>query len=279
MTYWYSEKPRLASLTLKRPGVMDLLIKRTAQVSTFSVVFHIGMVASLITGIVLEILYFTGLAGLFAGWGWTITWAHGLFGLAVAVGFAGILARFAGNRYFRLASGKMFYVDAAFIMVIGVSGLVLLLQVVGLVAPRPGWWTTIHLVSAIGWLFVSLVGNGLVAHAVATVVYGQSDPRSPAAFAAFSSACAGCGRCVEACPLYAGRPRPEEAPALKVRRYLRTLQKGTSRQQLKAVAEDVYACTLCGLCVGICPYSFRHYDLYMALLAEANEAGTERAGH
>ncbi len=275
MTYWFSAKPKLSSVTLKRPGLVDLLLGRTSLVSIFSAVFHAGMVVSLITGMVMEALYFSTFGGVLRGYGWTLTWVHGFFGLAVAVGFAGILVRFFSARSFRIAAGRMFYVDAVFIVAITVSGIVLLLEVLGVLPAAPGWWPLVHLTSVMAWLIVSLFGNGLVAHAWATVVYRFTAPRTPASFEVFSSACVGCGRCVEVCPLFEARQRPEEAPALKVRRYLKAFKKGASPQTLKAMAEDVYACTLCGLCVAVCPYSFRHYELYTALLAEANKA-TER---
>jgi ferredoxin len=234
------------------------------------------MVISLITGILMEIMYFTGLSGVLQGWGWTVTWTHGLFGVATTVGFLGILTRFARNESFRLASGKMFYVDAVLLAVISISGLILLLEIFGILPAASGWWTTIHLTSVIGWLIISLFGGGLVAHAVATLVYRFTDRRSPAAFRAFNSACAGCGRCVEVCPLYeASNGRREEAPALKVRQYLKAFKNGASLGDLKAMVEDVYVCALCGLCVGVCPYSFRHYDLYTSLLAEVNLATME----
>lgn len=32
------------------------------------------------------------------------------------------------------------------------------------------------------------------------------------------------------------------------------------------------ACSRCGKCVEVCPYAFRHYDLYMGLLRQVNRA-------
>jgi ferredoxin len=247
-------------------------------VSGYSTVFHVGMVVSLLTGILLEITWQAGLGELFHGWGWTLTWAHGIFGLVTSVGFGGIVARFVKNPFFRLASGRIAYVDGAFLSIVSLTGLWLLLQLTGSLPAGPGWLVTIHLVCAIAWLIVSLFGGGTVAHALATVVYRYSRAGSPSSFQAFSSACAGCGKCVEVCPLYlASNGRPEEAPALKIRHYLRVLGKGVSAGTLKAMAEEIYACALCGLCVAVCPYSFHHYDLYLALLKQANKSADRRA--
>ena len=114
----------------------------------------------------------------------------------------------------------------------------------------------------------------MVKHAVATIVYRFNIRGShyPAVFTAFSSACGRCGKCVEVCPIYdATNERPAQAPALKVRKYLKAFKKGASLKERKSMAEDIYVCALCGLCVAVCPYSFRHYDLYMSLLAEVNK--------
>jgi NAD-dependent dihydropyrimidine dehydrogenase PreA subunit len=276
LSYWFTKKPRLMSLTLDRPGLVELISRRTFLVNPLSLVFHYGMVLGVITGFILEAMYLIGLSsasfsGIFVGWGWVVTWTHGFLGLVAIVGFLGVLGRFATNRFFRLASGITFYVDAAFIAAISVSGVALALEILGVTAQRSGWWPTIHIVSAIGWLAVSLLTGGLVAHAVGTVLYRFSDPRSSAAFQAFNTACGRCGKCTEVCPLFrAHGEKPEEAPSLKVRRYLTAFKRGGPLQDLRRMTEEVYNCALCGLCIAVCPYSFRHYDLYMALLAQVN---------
>jgi ferredoxin len=276
LSYWFSPKPKLASITPGRPGLLRLLVERTAVVSGYSTAFHIGMVIVLLTGIMLEITYQVGLAT--HGWGWTLTWAHGICGLVTAVGFVGIVSRFIKNPYFRLVSGRIAYVDGAFIAVLCVTGLWLLGELFGILATGSGWLVPIHLVCAIAWLIVSLFGGGVVAHALASVVYRFSKSGSPTSFQAFSTACSSCGKCVEVCPLYlASNGRPEEAPAFKVRQYLRVFGKGAPAATLKSMAEEIYACALCGLCVGVCPYSFRHYDLYVALLKQVNKSVAGRA--
>jgi NAD-dependent dihydropyrimidine dehydrogenase PreA subunit len=274
LTYWFTKKPRLTSVIPGRPGLIALISRRTFLVSPLSTVFHYGIVLACITGFVLEAMYLVSFSGILAGWGWVVTWAHGILGLLAVVGFIGVLGRFATNRFFRLASGVIFYVDAVFIAAISVSGVALLLEILRIVpAISSGWWATIHIVSVIGWLLVSLFAGGLVAHAVATLVYRFSNSRSPAAFQAFNSACSRCGKCTEVCPQFqAHGGRPEDAPSLKVRRYLSIFTRGAPLHELKRMAEDVYDCALCGLCVGVCPYSFRHFDLYMALLGQVSRA-------
>jgi ferredoxin len=273
VTYWYTKKPRLTSLTLHRPGLIGLLSRRTFLVNPFSTIFHYGMVFGLLSGLFLEAMYWATFAGFFRGWGWVITWVHAGLGLLAIVGFIGVLGRFITNRFFRLASGVIFYVDAAFITAIMVSGVALFLELVRVTAAAPGWWALIHIVSVIGWLLVSLFAGGLVAHAVGTVFYRFSNPRQRAAFQAFNTACGRCGKCTEVCPLYRAHDEaPQEAPSLKVRRYLSAVTRGAPRDELVKMTEEVYACALCGLCVAVCPYSFRHTDLYMALLRQLSAA-------
>ncbi|MBF0246064.1 MAG: (Fe-S)-binding protein [Planctomycetes bacterium] len=205
------------------------------------------------------------------GSGWVITWVHGGLGLLTAVGFMGVLARFAGSRSFRVASGRMFYVDAVLIGVIAVSGLDLLLQILGILPAASGWESTIHITATMVWLLVSLFGDGFVSHAVGTVAYRFTNGHSPAALQIFSSACSRCGKCTEVCPEYeASNGLPEQAPALKVRHSLKQFQDSASPAERKAIVEHVYLCALCGLCVGVCPYAFQHYNLYMGLLRQVN---------
>ena len=273
MSYWFGAKPKLSSLNLKKPGLASLLVQKTFLVNPLSALFHVGMVGVLITGIIMEILYVSSWGSILNGGGWVITWMHGGLGLLTAVGFMGVLARFAGSRSFRVASGRMFYVDAVLIGVIAVSGLDLLLRILGILPAASGWESTIHITATMVWLLVSLFGGGLVSHAVGTVAYRFTDGHSPAALQTFSSACSRCGKCVEVCPEYeASNGLPEQAPALKVRRYLKQFQDNASPAERKAIVEHVYACALCGLCVGVCPYAFRHYDLYMGLLRQVTRA-------
>lgn len=184
MTHRLNQKGRI-SITSKLPGLVELLIKKTFAVAFFSTVFHIGMVVALMSGIILEILYQTGLASAFGSWGWLFTWFHGAFGLIAAIGFVGVLYRFNTNRFITPTTGKMFCVDATFIGVICASGAVLLLRMLDILPGLWGWETTLHLVSVIAWLLVSLFGGGLVAHALSSIVYPYAKSRSSAASQAF----------------------------------------------------------------------------------------------
>jgi hypothetical protein len=179
-----NQKGRI-SVASKPPGLIELLIEKTFAVAFFSTVFHIGMVVALLSGIILEILYQTGLASAFGSWGWLFTWFHGAFGLIAAIGFVGVLYRFNTNRFITPTAGKMFCVDATFIGVICVSGVVLLLRMLDLLPGLWGWETTLHLVSVIAWLLASLFGGGLVAHALSSIVYPYAKSRSSAASQAF----------------------------------------------------------------------------------------------
>jgi ferredoxin len=275
MVWWFRKKPKLTSITPEQPGLLRLFFTRTFLINPLSSVFHFGMVVSLITGVFMETLYLVGYTGVFGGTGWTATWTHGIFGILTTIGFIGVLGRFSINRFFRLAEGKMFYIDAVFISVVAGSGILIFLQLIGTIPLVTGWYSTIHITSVITWIIISLFGNGLIAHAFATIVYTSNisaSGNSPAAFQAFNSACARCGKCAEVCPVYKGSDwRDEEAPALKVRKYLSEMKNGVSLEKMKQMTEDIYVCALCGLCVGVCPYSFRHYDLYTTLLGQVKK--------
>jgi Fe-S oxidoreductase len=63
------------------------------------------------------------------------------------------------------------------------------------------------------------------------------------------------------------------APVLKVRRYFKMIAPGSlTANEVKSIAEHTAACTLCGLCAAVCPFSFNFVDLYEELLAYANKA-------
>jgi NADPH-dependent glutamate synthase beta subunit-like oxidoreductase/ferredoxin len=181
------EESREAANSLNPPGLIEILVRRTFRANSFSGIFHLGMATVLLTGIMLAIVYFSGMAGVFGGWGWILTWIHGLLGLTTAVGFAGILARYRSDKLFKPTAGKMFKIDAVLIGIILITGIILALRMLDLLPVLWGWETTIHLVAVIVWLLVSLLRGGLVAHAVSSIVYSYTAPRSQAAFEAFGT--------------------------------------------------------------------------------------------
>ena len=124
------------------------------------------------------------------------------------------------------------------------------------------------------WIVVSLLLGGAVRHALATVVWRLTSPEKKHAVSlTFSDACGRCGRCVEVCPLYEATDGAKvEAPVLKLRRYFRMVAtRSLSAGEVKSIAEQTAACTLCGLCVGVCPFSFNFVDMYKDLLGYANK--------
>jgi heterodisulfide reductase subunit D len=94
-----------------------------------------------------------------------------------------------------------------------------------------------------------------------------------ALFLAFSDACGRCGRCVEVCPLYEAMSGVKlEAPVLKIRRYYKMIAtRSLPASGIRSIAEQTAVCTMCGLCAGVCPFSFNFVDMYKELLAYANK--------
>ncbi len=212
------EESREAVNSLNPPGLFEMLLKRTFRANCYSGVFHLGMASALLTGISLEILYFSGLAAFLGGWGWLLTWAHGLVGLTAAVGFAGILARYRSDKLFKPTAGKMFKIDAVLIGIILITGIVLALRMLDLLPVLWGWETTIHLVAVITWLLVSLLRGGLVAHAVSSIVYSYTPSRSQAASQAFSTI--GGLNLIQLAAHVSGSATPRPAPLPKSEREL-----------------------------------------------------------
>jgi ferredoxin len=196
------------------------------------------------------------------------------------VGGLGFLARYFKNPHFRLAWGRIFYLDLLFMLAIAVTGILQALPVFGLVpvysfADYPlRWAASIHVTAIYGWIVASLFLGGAVRHALATVVWRLASPeKKHAIFMAFSDACGRCGRCVEVCPMYEATGGAEvEAPVLKLKRYFKKVASGSlAASEIKSIAEQTATCTMCGLCVGVCPFSFNFVSMYKELLAYANK--------
>jgi NAD-dependent dihydropyrimidine dehydrogenase PreA subunit len=273
MARWFENAPKLTSLQLKPPGLIELLLKRSFIVSASDFVFHFGMIGLFLTALVMELANLVqGFSSLFAGYGWVITRLHGITGAILLVGGVVYVYRYFSNRFFRIAYGRIFYVDLAFLGAIGVLGITQSLQTWGFTPATEGLQLKIILVYS--WLLVSLVGGGAVRHLLGTIGWRvfSITGAMPAIYYSFSDGCGKCGKCIEVCPLYeAHGERDEDAPALKLRKYLKMLAtQKLSLTQVKRVAEDVYVCTLCGLCVGVCPYSFPYVSFYKDLLKYVN---------
>jgi ferredoxin len=197
---------------------------------------------------------------------------HGISGAVLIVGGIVYVYRYFTDRYFRIAYGWMFYVDLAFLGAIGILGIDRSLMTWGIIPATQ--ILPMKLVLVYSWLLVSLVGGGAARHLLGTIawrVFGMTGAK-PAIYYSFSDACGKCGKCNEVCPVYdALGGREEDAPSVKLRKYLKRLAgKELSVAELKKVVEDVYVCTLCGLCVGVCPYSFPYVDFYRDVLAHVN---------
>ena len=276
-----SRRYRLSSFQLNKPGLLSLLFKRSFVVSNADYVFHLGLYGSIITGAIAEIANLvSGFGELFNGMGWLISWSHGVTGIFLIVGGLGFVARYFKNPHFRLAYGRIFFLDLLFMLTIAVTGTLQALAVFGLIpvdsfiAYPFRWVASIHVMAIYAWIVVSLSLGGAVKHALATVMWRLTGPEQKHAVSmAFIDACGRCGRCVEVCPLYEAMDGSDvEAPVLKLRRYFRMITtKSLPASEIKSIVEQTAACTLCGLCAGVCPFSFNFVDMYKELLAYANK--------
>lgn len=277
MARWFDKKYKLSSLELKPPGLIELLTERATKTD---ILFHWSMIGVLITALIMELFYFISPPSTLST---PFLWAHGVLGSFLIFGGLAYFVKYWRDDYFVLTTNRMFLVDTLFIAAIATSGAMLSLKVLGILPPTAlGVEGTLHVSLTYTWFVVSLFFNGAARHALATIVwrlYGTAKTMSNPSI--FSDACGRCGKCVDACPLFeAYNGREEEAPALKLRKYLKKLAtEDLSVEEKKKIVEDVYVCTLCGLCVGVCPYSFNFVDLYKTLLAQVNELYAQiRAG-
>jgi ferredoxin len=174
----------------------------------------------------------------------------------------------------------VFYLDLAFLLTIAITGTLQALAVFGLIQVEsftvyPFKWVGSILVTAVyAWIVASLFLGGAVRHALATVVWRLASPeKRQAIFLTFSDACGRCGRCIEVCPVYEATDGAKvEAPVFKLRRYFKMIAaRSLPADEIKSIAEQTAACTMCGLCVGVCPFSFNFVDMFKDLLAYAKK--------
>jgi ferredoxin len=274
-------KYRLSSFDLKKPGLLALLFKRSFIVGMADYVFHIGIYGSIITGAIMEISnLLPWFASYFAGVGWLISWSHGVTGVLIVVGGLAFVLRYFKNRSFRLAWGKIFYLDLLFLLVIGITGILQalpvfgLISVIGFTAYSLSWVASIHVTMIYTWIVASLLLGGAVRHALATMVWRFTSPeKKHALFMTFSDACGRCGRCVEVCSLFEATKGATEAPIFKLKRFYKMIAtRSLTADEVRSIAEQTAQCTMCGLCGGVCPFSFNFVDLYKELLAYASKA-------
>jgi len=283
-----AQKYKLSSLQAKKPGILQLLFSRSFTVGLSDFVFHFGLWGNIITGIIMEIPYLlNGVSSVFGGNGWILTWIHGITGLFILAGGIGLVIRYVRNPFFRLAYGRVFFVDLAFLFPIAAVGLVQLFAVfgfvtaVGFTTPILAYFGVLHLLLIYVWLVVSFFAGGAVRHGIATLYWRFTKPDSGTSMLSFASACGRCGRCVEVCPTYeAFNKDPMEAPVLKLRKYyqIRRSRKLTPTE-VRYVSEQMATCTECNLCAGVCPFSFNYVAMYRQMLEEAKQItpGTQTA--
>jgi|GEM_PF-1559068 len=273
-------KYKLSSLQAKKPGLIQLLFKRSFVVGYSDFIFHLGVWGNIITGLIMEVPFlFEGLSSVYQGWGWLFSWIHGITGLLILMGGIGFVLRYFRNPFFRLAYGRVFYLDLAFLGGLALVGLVQAIEVFGFLPIASftqssiKWLGTLHLALIYTWIVVSLVAGGAIRHAVSTIGWRLTKANTTTGMLAFADACGKCGRCVEVCPTFEAFNRnPMEAPVVKLRYYYQVMKsRKLTPKEVRYVSEQMATCAQCNLCAGVCPYSFNYVAMYNAMLQEAQK--------
>jgi ferredoxin len=272
---------RLSSLKMEKPGLLALLFKRSPRRSITSFLFHLGVWCNIITGLIMEVVFLTiGVSDVFSGWGWLLSWAHGITGFLIIVGGIGIITQYIRNPAFRLAYGKVFFLDLAFLAAFAIVGLVQFfpvfgfISIVGFTPTSIKWLGTLHMIIIYVWIVVSLIAGGAIRHAVATIAWRVIKPESrPTGLMVFADACGKCGRCIEVCPTFkAFNNSPIEAPIIKLRKYYQMHRsKRFTPSEIRLLSEQLATCAQCNLCAGVCPFSFNYAALYQEMLRNAQQ--------
>lgn len=293
---------RLSSLQLKKPGLIELLFKRSLIVGPSDFLFHIGLWGNIITGLVMETAYLVnGVADFFASMGGLLSWVHGITGVLILAGGIGFIIRYVRNPFFRIAYGRVFFLDLALLGALAVTGALNALPVFGFTpvssflpfTPEfaqalPASLTsivfyyirgagTIHVLFVYLFLAVSFLAGGAVRHAVATIAWRLTKDSTPTMgeqwgiAMVFRDACGKCGRCVEVCPTFeAFNGDKMEAPVIKLRKYYQIHRsRKLTPSEIRYVSEQMAVCAQCDLCAGVCPFSFNFVPMYQDMLAHA----------
>jgi ferredoxin len=274
------QKYKLSSLHAQKPGLLSLLFSRSFTVGLSDFVFHLGLWGNIITGLVMEVPFMlAGTADVFGGYGWLFAWIHGITGILILAGGIGLVLRYMRNPFFRVAYGKVFFVDLVFLVPIALVGLVQAIEVFGFVSlvdfgvPAYAYFGSLHLLLIYVWLVVSFFAGGAVRHGIATLYWRVTKTDTGTNMLAFASACGRCGRCLEVCPTYeAFNHDPMEAPVLKLRKYYQIHRgRGLTPAEVRYVSEQMATCTQCNLCAGVCPFSFNYVGMYNAMLKDVKQ--------
>jgi ferredoxin len=280
MTSPKAERYKLSSFNLEKPGLLALLFRRSLTVGKTDYVFHLGLYGSIITGALMEIAYLVPqFTRTFNGLGWRLSWLHAVTGILLLAGGFGLVSKYFKRPQFRLAWRGIFYLDLLFMAAVVITGSFQAVAVFGLmpavfVVYPLQWAGDLHVIFIGVWIVASLLYGGAVRHGLAAVAWRLTNTENKHSLAmAFSDACGRCGRCVEVCPLYeAMEGAAVEAPVLKLKRYFRMVATGSLlASEVKSIAEQTAVCTMCGLCAGVCPFSFNFVEMYKELLAYANK--------
>ncbi|HDJ66178.1 MAG TPA: hypothetical protein ENF33_00475 [Nitrososphaeria archaeon] len=247
----------ITSSKLYPRGLIELLFRWTFRKGFSSTLFHLGMIGAILTAVLLEFSRWINL-------GWALTWTHGLFGLLVILGGIPALLKCLLDKYSRLVYGMMLFIDFILLCIVMFSGFMITLTTLGMIPPTPTPWPMIHVLSAYIWILVSLLGNGAIRHAFATLILRLKGMETEN-INLLKSACAKCGRCVEACVEFTGRA-VEDSPAYKTFKLLENYgafsKKPISNELIDAIRNDLLTiCTWCQMCTSVCPIAWNRTGL------------------
>ncbi|MCD6125645.1 MAG: hypothetical protein J7J19_01395 [Thaumarchaeota archaeon] len=247
----------ITSFKFRPRGLLEVLFVWTFRGGFSSTLFHLGMIGGLLTAVLLEFSRWINL-------GWALTWTHGLFGVLMILGGIPALLRYLWRKYSRLVYGVMLYVDFILLCIVMFSGFMITLTTFGILPPAPTPWPMLHVVSSYIWLLVSLLGNGAVRHAFATLILRFKGMETENV-SLLKSACAKCGRCVEACVEFTGRAE-RDSPAFKTFKLIENYgafgKRPLPNELVDVIRNDLLTiCTWCQMCTSVCPIAWNRTGL------------------